>query len=639
VLALVLAYGGMLMLLGGIGGPGWFGLALTVTALLTLVLPVWSLKPVQDGPMTLGALMRAGGGAWPGFPTRLAAGAMLATVAGLVLTPAESVADSQLMIFCLVGLGLALTLWAADAPALSDLAALPVAGFLARLVLEPLSYQPLSQAYFRQQIEFRAAESAGPWTAALLLGLAVVLSLAAAWRSGHTRRLLAADAEGDPDHRLTRHVPAAWAAAAALTAPMAAVALELFWAPRQVIGAYPWALHVMAVAVLMAVLAERFARADGEDRRRAAYAVLSCLSLVALALFVVVTKAALTVALGVLLVVAAALDRRFRLPEMGWFIQAGVVVLGYRLLVDPGVIWAWDAPLWELWLAFGGALLGMAAAWLTVPESRPGPRLMLESGFASAAALFANVLIFRALDNFGEADLHWVASLNALPWLVVALVQLWRMRLGGWLRWARLSFAAVAGVLWGAAMLAALTIGNPLAGGRVIGPFVFDSLALAYAVPGAVLIAGRLVAPWRWMRLLFAVAGGALLTLYAALEIRRWFQGDVLSRPGVTQGELYAYTVAMMIVAAVLLFRALQTGSRERRWAAMALIALTIGKVFLIDAAGLSGLMRVVSFLALGLALAGVAFLNRWAASLEQGHDQGPREGGTGTGTEPAPGT
>jgi uncharacterized membrane protein len=46
----------------------------------------------------------------------------------------------------------------------------------------------------------------------------------------------------------------------------------------------------------------------------------------------------------------------------------------------------------------------------------------------------------------------------------------------------------------------------------------------------------------------------------------------------------------------------------------MGVIGLTVAKVFLIDASGLSGLTRVFSFLALGLSLAGLAWLNRWAA-------------------------
>jgi uncharacterized membrane protein len=49
----------------------------------------------------------------------------------------------------------------------------------------------------------------------------------------------------------------------------------------------------------------------------------------------------------------------------------------------------------------------------------------------------------------------------------------------------------------------------------------------------------------------------------------------------------------------------------------MAVIAVTVAKVFLIDAAGLTGLTRVASFLGLGLSLAGLAWLNRWAGGAD----------------------
>ena len=48
----------------------------------------------------------------------------------------------------------------------------------------------------------------------------------------------------------------------------------------------------------------------------------------------------------------------------------------------------------------------------------------------------------------------------------------------------------------------------------------------------------------------------------------------------------------------------------------MIVIGLTIAKVFLLDAAGLTGLTRVFSFLGLGLSLAGLAWLNRWAGQV-----------------------
>jgi uncharacterized membrane protein len=116
-----------------------------------------------------------------------------------------------------------------------------------------------------------------------------------------------------------------------------------------------------------------------------------------------------------------------------------------------------------------------------------------------------------------------------------------------------------------------------------------------------------------------------LVAFYAALEIRRFWRGPDLSVPGVTQAELYSYTVALMLLGAALLYQAIARRSQGLRRIAMAVIALTIAKVFLIDASGLTGLTRVFSFLALGLSLAGLAWLNRWAAGQgeAQGEDQG----------------
>ena len=45
----------------------------------------------------------------------------------------------------------------------------------------------------------------------------------------------------------------------------------------------------------------------------------------------------------------------------------------------------------------------------------------------------------------------------------------------------------------------------------------------------------------------------------------------------------------------------------------MGVIGLAVAKVFLVDISGLEGLTRVFSLLVLGLSLAALAWLNRWA--------------------------
>jgi uncharacterized membrane protein len=381
----------------------------------------------------------------------------------------------------------------------------------------------------------------------------------------------------------------------------------------------------MALAGLMVGFALRFARADAEDRRRFAYATIAALSLIALSLFLLTTSAALTLALAVLMAVTAAMDRRFDLPELGWFLQLGVAVLGWRLTVDPGIGWALAAPLPGVVLAFVGVIgATLAALYLLRPLPRLVPLGVLESAAAGFTALFANVLITRWLGHNQPVSAYAPAhelTLNALPWLILMLVQLYRMPLGGPLRLLRAGIAAVAGALAALGLLAAVIFGNPLVatGAVVRGPLLLDTLLVAYGVPGLVLLAAaaRLPGLNRLLRLGFLWAGAALTTFYAGLEIRRFWQGDVLSGPGMTQPELYSYTVAMMLVGAALLYQAIARRAPGLRRVAMAVIAVTVAKVFLIDAAGLTGLTRVASFLGLGLSLAGLAWLNRWAGGAD----------------------
>ena len=65
--------------------------------------------------------------------------------------------------------------------------------------------------------------------------------------------------------------------------------------------------------------------------------------------------------------------------------------------------------------------------------------------------------------------------------------------------------------------------------------------------------------------------------------------------------------------------RALQSGQPGWRKLGMGLIALATLKAFVYDASELDGLLRVFGFLAMGLALAGLAWVNRWVMARERG--------------------
>ena len=612
VLALVLGYGGCaLLLLGGAGAPGWIAAMIGLVVLAT-VLPLFQLVPRLEGMPVVLALTRRAGAVWPPFPARLAAGAMLASVLGLLLMAGQPEGEAMLALLALTLLALAYVLWAERAGALVDLAYLPGLGFVISLILQGFDKLPIQGAYLAQAIDLRGPETAAPATVSFLLLMAAAMGAAFAWRSFRPGPLRMADT-----------------GMAALLAPVTAATLDLLWQPGRVIGVYPWALHIIALAAAMVVLTLRYAKADGAAHRRFAWATLSAMSLIALALFLVATSVALTLALAVLVVVAAGLDRRFDLPEMRFFIQIGAAVLWFRLFGNPGIDWAMIAPLGQVLLAFGGVIAAFVAAlWLLAPRDRPSAEGVLESAAAGLAAVLLNVLLTRYLIpqiNADGLETYWGASVNAMPWSILMLLQLYRVRFGGPMRRVRQAIALVAAFIAGGGLVLAAVPLNPLfvgsptdPQGAVQGMFLLDSIALAYALPGILLLVSAWFIPDldRRLRTAFFAVGAFFLTLYVGLEIRRYWEGNWLGKPGIVQGELYSYTVALMLVGAGLLYLAILRRSGLIRRIAMAVITLVIVKVFVLDVAGLNGLIRVASLLGLGLSLAGLAWLNRWAGQV-----------------------
>lgn len=605
VLALVIGTGGaFLMYLGGAGQGGW-ALTLGALVLLAVVVPGRAPVPEHAAPAPserLTALLLARGadeGPRLSVPVQLALDMVAAASFALWFT-----VEGFWSFGTLAALAVGLVALSLRAPGIGDLALLPAAAFLLRLWTDLW----MASQFAGLALGSRPPETSPPATVSALLALAAVLSAAFAGRAfGSVRRPLALGA--------------------VLTAPIAAALLEFRWAPGPVLGSLPWALHVMAVAALMTWFAVRWSRL--ENRRPMAWAILSALASVALALFLLLDAAALTLALAVLVAAAAWLDRRLRLVEMGWFLQAGVAAISYRLVVDPGLVWARFAPALPMLAAFAGAIAAVVGARRLLPPERRLERAVAESAAAAWAALLVNVLLtrrFPQIDPVESVNTHWFLTLQALPWLVVAGAQLWRIGAGGRIDLLRRIVAAGAFALALMPLGLAVTAANPLGAGlrgEILGLPLLDTLLLAYALPGVLFLLGARHLPGLGrLRAALAALGGAFLLLWAVLEIRRLWHGSRIDAPGVLQGELYSYTVALLAGGAVLLWQAVRLRSELLRRLAMAVLALTVAKVFLWDAAGLSGLVRVLSFFCLGLVLAGMAWLNtmvRRAMAVDQG--------------------
>ncbi|HEX8258233.1 MAG TPA: DUF2339 domain-containing protein [Allosphingosinicella sp.] len=271
------------------------------------------------------------------------------------------------------------------------------------------------------------------------------------------------------------------------------------------------------------------------------------------------------------------------------------------------------------------AIRHLAPAW---PE-RARAALTLGAvlfGTLGAYVLFKQLLALRDAEDFvarGFAERTLITqALFAAGWLLVA-------RAAGRAGWRRLGIAftalAAARLVW-----FDLIIHNPALTSQWVGSLpVLNLLLPAYLGAAAWLFAARLRAgaasgPWLSLSLLSLLAGSLLL-------VRQGFQGPLLAEADLPRGEFYGYSLAGLLLAIALLGAGVRRADKPLRFAGLILLTATVFKVFLIDAAELEGVLRILSFLGLGVALIGVGKLYATVLSSE-------RDGKAGAEAAPRPG-
>lgn len=591
-----------------------------LTALAAFAIPERGPFPRQSGAAFLDAVL-SHGKRRPEFPTRLAFGTTLAVTAAalLVILDANSSDTVWLGLIALALLLGATTIWTRNAPALFDHALIPGIALLVSIALESTGHGPLFREFQQAGLPV-AIDQATPVATPIPLTVWLLTALGAVGTLLMFARMQWALHEGG-----TKLATTFWALSATVFAPAMMLTLEFLWAPGPVLGSYNWALAAIAMAALMVALATRAATATDAGRPlRTGLFTVGALTLITLAVFLILTESALTVALAVMVLGTAALDRRYALPPLTCFIQIAVAIITFRLVVWPGFGWAlgwdytsnrYDIAYFEVAFAFLATLALLAAAWWLSRGQRLKTALVLESACWTILGVFLAVTLLRAAPRT-DSDSHWVMGLMSAIWVALALNQLYRMQAGGtFMTIIRAVVAGVYGLIALGTLAVLLVFSNPLTAydEYVLGPPIFDSLALAF-LP---LAASFAIAAWkvthfgRVVRLGFILAASFFAALYIGMEIRRLWRGTNLNVPGFTDPELYTYTLAMLIAAVALLVFAFARRSDILRKVAMAGVALTVAKVFLVDMSGLSGLIRVFSFMGLGLSLVGLAWLNR----------------------------
>ena len=100
---------------------------------------------------------------------------------------------------------------------------------------------------------------------------------------------------------------------------------------------------------------------------------------------------------------------------------------------------------------------------------------------------------------------------------------------------------------------------------------------------------------------------GVIIMCFAENSTAEWAgSGAQVGWPVIVPVAWLVFGVALLLVGVLL-------RSQPARLASAAVILITVGKVFLLDLAGLTGVYRALSFLGLGLVLIGIGLLyQRW---------------------------
>ncbi|ARE38611.1 hypothetical protein RGUI_0470 [Rhodovulum sp. P5] len=389
-----------------------------------------------------------------------------------------------------------------------------------------------------------------------------------------------------------------------------------------------WATVGMGLAVLLLLAALSVARRTGGDRRNVALALYAagCTAVLALAFTCLLREAWLTVALSVEILALAWIWDRIRVAEVKAIamVMAGVVLV--RLVANPAVL-DYQGGVAGLfgWVIYGYGLpaAAMTGAARLFARGDGGHRVPLVILCEILALGFAFLMVALQLKLWTSGTIRpegWTlfdSAVQSVWWITGAAVCLRReiTQDRPWMQFAGGLLLLAAGLLVG---VGHVIENNPLVSGEPVGGLpVINLLGLAYILPavGFALIGSRrgFDLPDRARQALQAGAG-ILLFVYLSLETRRTFRGADISLtwespPG--DAELYAYSVVWIAFALVLLAVGIWRGSQAMRYASLAVLIVTVIKVFLYDMSDLAGLYRVASFLGLGLTLIGIGRVYR----------------------------
>ncbi len=338
---------------------------------------------------------------------------------------------------------------------------------------------------------------------------------------------------------------------------------------------------------------------------------------ITLAITMLLSDSGLTIALAIQVLLISVLIKRFNVPMPHWPIKALVAALLLRLTLAP-----WT-PSYDALTLFGlhwsiivyplcTALFFAAAKCYKSSQLK----VWLEGAALHCLALFITTeTSYQLVGHYPQFDSlsFYEQILLTCNWLALGCVYLHRARIAGSL--AKLYQIAGGVLASGAGFISVKTLldDNPLLSSIYIGELpVFNWLFLLWLVPAGLTIwLYSLIKPINAKVAPFVLVIAGLLGLIAINSfIRQYWQGPyIYLSKGASNAELYSYSIIWLILGAGTVILGHLKNQLLIQKIGLGLLAAVIVKVFLIDMANLTGLLKALSFIGLGLSLVGLSWL------------------------------
>lgn len=388
---------------------------------------------------------------------------------------------------------------------------------------------------------------------------------------------------------------------------------------RWSLGSFVLSMSYLGVATIRL---ERNNRVNG-----AVWSILAGHFALSLAMAMYFREANLTLVLSSQLISLSVLHKRFDVPGLEWLLKILLGLVVMRLTINPWLLQYPHDIHWSLWTYGGTTLCCAVASW--VSKDNIPLRKWLE-----AATLHLFVLFLAAETRYWLYDGNIFrpeyslleASINTALWSMLGLVYFYRSRFSSHFE---SLYVACSKILLALSLLSygmVLTLLNPFWGIEPISATpVWNIMLLAYGVP---VVAGWLIYRYfdeTYRKVAISMTSVGFL-IFVSLQIRHLWNGAVDIALPFKDAELYTYSIVWLAISVITILVAASKNEQSFYRAGMALLVLVIGKIFLIDMADLEGLLRVASFLGLGLSLLGMAYLHQKIAGNKRSPVTGSNE-------------